>query len=177
MKVNKLWLLACLPLVMAACGGGDEAETEGGDTMAADTGAVLPPPPPADTGMGAGATTSEQTMSTPLTLNAVGGSSAGGTAAISEQGTGTTVVLTVNNAGGAGTHQAHIHTGTCDAPGAPVAPLQAVTTDATGNGTSTSNVDVPMMTVMNGQHIVAVHETNGNPGNPILCAAIPAHSM
>ena len=70
-----------------------------------------------------------------------------------------------------------MHTGTCDSPGEVVVPLESVSVDATGAGTSTSTVQVPLATVMNGQHIVAVHEAGGNPGNPIACAAIPQHSM
>ena len=178
MRASRLWYLACLPLVVAACGGGDEEET----AATADTGAVTtaPAPAPMDTGgMAAGMDTGMAAAGgmNSVTLSPVGNSGVSGTATVTEQGAQTVVALNLMGAPGAGTHAAHIHTGTCDSPGAVVAPLQSVSVDASGTGTSTTTLDIPMATVMNGQHIVAAHEAGGSPGSPVVCGAIPAHSM
>ena len=176
MKIERTFLLMVLSVTLAACGGGDEAEVAEGDGAAMDTTAMTPAPMPmpADSGaMASGGMAGAQTVA----LQGVGGAPVTGSVAVSEAGGGTQVVLTVAGAGGAGTHAAHVHTGTCDAPGDVVAPLESVTADATGAGTSTTTLQIPMATVMNGQHIVAVHEAGGSPGAPVACAAIPQHSM
>jgi hypothetical protein len=178
-EIKRTSLLVALSLALAACGGGGETETiEGeGTAMAGDTTSMsttAPMPMPADTGaMAAGGMAGAQTVP----LQGVGGAPVTGSVAVSEAGGGTQVMLTVGGAGGAGTHAAHVHTGTCDAPGEVVAPLESVTADASGAGNSTTTLEIPMATVMNGQHIVAVHEAGGSPGAPVACAAIPQHSM
>jgi hypothetical protein len=70
-------------------------------------------------------------------------------------------------------HPGHIHTGTCEAIGSVVQPLQAITVDA-GSGSSTTTVGVPPATAMDGQHVIAFH---GEAGTPATCAPIPAHVM
>jgi hypothetical protein len=107
-------------------------------------------------------------------MNAVGTSGVTGQAQFMEHGAGQTMVTVNLTAQGGSTHSGHIHTGTCDAPGAVVVPLQDVTL-ANGTGSSTSTIEVPLATVMNGQHIVAYHQSSGdNPGAPVVCGAIPA---
>jgi hypothetical protein len=177
-RLKRTWLLAALPLALAACGGDEVVETvEGEGVVIEGEGAVPtvdPMPMPADTGaMAAGGMAGGQT----IPLQAIGGAPVSGSVQVSEAGAATQVMLMVSGTGAAGTHAAHIHTGTCDSPGGVVAPLESVTTDASGAGSSTSTVEVPMNTVMNGQHIVAVHEAGGDPGAPVACAAIPQHSM
>jgi hypothetical protein len=174
MKTTRLWVLAALPLALAACGGDDdEAAVGGADTtaMAADTTSAMATPMPADTGM-SGATA----MGSAVTMNAVGGSGVTGQAQFMEHGAGQTMVTVNLTAQGNTTHSGHIHQGTCDAPGQVVAPLQDVTL-ANGTGTSTSTVDIPLGTVMNGQHIVAYHQGQGaNAGAPVVCGQIPAQA-
>jgi hypothetical protein len=174
MKATRYWALAALPFALAACGGGDDEAVEGGaDTTTAtmtDT-TTAPAAMPADTGM-AGA----QAMGGAVTMNAVGASGVTGQAQFMEHGTNQTMVTVNLTAQGNTTHSGHIHTGTCDAPGAPVAPLQDITL-TNGTGSSSSTVDVPLATVMNGQHIVAYHQGQGeNAGPPVVCGQIPAQS-
>lgn len=173
MKATRLWVLTALPFALAACGGGDEVAEGGTDTTtampSADSGTTMAAPMPGDTMM-----TGATAMGGAVTMNAVGNSGVTGQAQIMEHGTGQTMVTVNLTAQGNSTHSGHIHTGTCDAPGAVVVPLQDVTL-ANGTGSSSSTLEVPLATVMNGQHIVAYHESSGdNPGAPVVCGAIPA---
>jgi hypothetical protein len=173
MRSTRFWALAALPFALAACGGGDDAaEGEAGTTtVAADTAMAAPAPMATDTGM-AGA----QAMGSAVTMNAVGSSGVTGQAQFMEQGQGQTMVMVNLTAQGNSTHSGHIHTGTCDAPGAVVMPLQDVTL-ANGTGSSSSTIEVPLATVMNGQHIVAYHAGSGaDAGAPVVCGQIPAQT-
>lgn len=76
-----------------------------------------------------------------------------------------------------GSHQGHIHRGTCDNLGGVVQPLQPVDAPQGGQGTSNSTVGIPPATVMNGQHIVVYHTVGGSPGAPVVCANIPQGTM
>lgn len=174
MNATRLFALTALPFALAACGGGDDEAAEGGmaDTTSATMGATdtttAMSTMPADTGMGGA-----QAMGGAVTMNAVGGSGVTGQAQFTGQGAQTMVMVTLN-AQGSTTHSGHIHTGTCEAPGDVVVPLQDVTL-ANGTGSSSSTIDVPLATVMNGQHIVAYHQGQGeNAGGPVVCGAIPA---
>lgn len=173
MKRTRLWVMSALPFALAACGGGgDEAAEGGADTAAVATDsmtATTTDPMSADTGM-AGA----QTLGGAVTMNAAGNSGVTGQAQFMEHGQGQTMVTVNLTAQGGGTHSGHIHQGTCDSLGPVVVPLQDVTL-ANGAGSSTSTVDVPLATVMSGQHIVAYHASSGaNPGAPVVCGQIPA---
>jgi hypothetical protein len=169
MRNLKLCLAMLVPVVALACGRDD-------DTVVEDPYATEPPPAvtgmPGDTMMGA-----DHGAMMNVTLSPVGGSTVSGQAMFMQQGDGTQVELQLTGAAGAGTHQAHIHQGTCDAPGQVVAPLESVTTDASGTGSSTSTVSVPFNDVFNGQHIVAAHQADASPGAPVVCGQIPAHTM
>lgn len=175
MKTTRLWLLAGLPFALVACGGNDtDAETDAGAVMeTADTAAMAPMPPAAPMDTAATAMAGGDTVQ----LSAVGGSGVGGQAVLTDMSGQTQVMVMLTGTSGTGTHQGHIHQGTCAAPGEVVAPLQPITADGSGGGTMTATVPVPMATVMNGQHIIAYHEAGGNPGSPVVCGAIPQHSM
>lgn len=173
MNATRLWVLGTLPLALAACGGGaDETAAGGADTTAAsvtDTTTAPSATAPADTPL-----TGAQPVGGAVTMNAVGTSGVTGQAQIMDHGGGQTMVTVNLTAQGSTTHGGHIHTGTCDAPGPPVAPLQDVTL-ANGTGSSTSTVDVPLATVMNGEHIIAYHQGSGDSlGAPVVCGQIPA---
>ncbi|HEX2191454.1 MAG TPA: hypothetical protein VHG51_21260 [Longimicrobiaceae bacterium] len=174
MNGTKLWLLACLPLALAACGMNDtDAEeddpTDGAaaDTMAA---ATFPPPAPMDTAAGAAAPMTVQ-------MSPVGSSGVSGQANLMENASQTQVAVQLTGMQPNSRHAGHVHQGTCDAPGSVVAPLPEITANSTGDGTATEQVAVPLATVMNGQHIIVYHEAGGNPGAPVVCGAIPGHSM
>jgi hypothetical protein len=178
MKVTRLWVLTALPFALAACGGGDEEAAEGGaDTTAVGAVTDTTTAPmntgtmPADTGM-----SGAQAMGSAVTMNAAGGSGVTGQAQFMDHGSGSTMVTVNLTAQGNSTHSGHIHTGTCDAPGEVVVPLQDITL-ANGTGSSSSTIQVPLATVMNGQHIVAYHASSGDsPGAPVVCGQIPAQS-
>lgn len=171
MKTSRLMALACV-LALGACKGGDASKESGeADSLSAPpadtTGSVVPLPPDS-----AAKTAADHDMMT-VALESVNNSGITGEAVIS----GNNVVLSLSGAKAAGTHAAHVHTGTCASPGAPVAPLQPVTVDASGTGSSTSAISVDMMSLMDGNHIVSAHEAGGNPGAMVACGAIPAHQM
>ena len=172
MNASRIWILTALPLALAACGGGDDDGAAGADTTSAmssaDSGTIPAAPMPADTTM------ASQPVAGAVTMNAVGNSGVTGQASFMEHGAGQTMVTVNLTAQGSSTHSGHIHQGTCDSPGQVVAPLQDVTL-ANGTGSSTSTVAIPLGTVMNGQHIVAYHQGQGdNAGPTVVCGQIPA---
>ncbi|HEV2146676.1 MAG TPA: hypothetical protein VGR37_04600 [Longimicrobiaceae bacterium] len=177
MKGSRLWTLALAPLVLAACGAND-TEGEEDDPLdreaevAATDPAVVAVPVDTMAAAGAGA------MHDQVTLNPVGGSGVSGTATLAEQGAQTQVAVQLTGLQPNSAHAGHIHHGTCESPGNAVAPLQDITADAGGAGTMTATVAMPTSTVMNGQHIVAYHESAGpNHGPTIVCGAIQGHAM
>jgi hypothetical protein len=174
MRSTPFWALAALPFALAACGGGDDEVAEGtaeGTTVVADSGTMAPTQPmTADTGM-----SGAQAMGGAVAMNAVGSSGVTGQAQFMSQGEGTMVTVNLTAQGNT-THSGHIHQGTCDAPGEVVVPLQDVTL-SNGAGSSSSTIQVPLATVMNGQHIVAYHAGSGaDTGAPVVCGQIPAQA-
>lgn len=174
MFASRLWVLPTLVLAVAACGGGEDgAEVVADPSVAAVTpapSATTPPTTPAESTM-----TGHSSASTPVQLTALNNSGVTGQAQIMEHGAAETMVTVTLQGQGSGTHPGHIHSGTCDNLGPVVAPLESVAM-ASGTGTSSSTVKVPMSTVMNGQHVVNYHAGSGeNPMAPIACGAIPAH--
>lgn len=100
------------------------------------------------------------TLTIPLT--AQNGSGVTGTAVITDLGGGKSkVVLTVSGGKTATTGPAHIHAGKCPEPGAVVAPLTNV-----ANGTSTTELAVPISAMLGAAHAINLHETgvSGVPG-------------
>lgn len=184
MRALRLWVAAGLLPVAAACGGSDAESGSSADTAAAmpDTASVGATAGAMGDSAAAGMAGMDSMSHSAagggaVPLAAVGGSGVTGEAMLTAQGNQTQVMVRLAGAKGAGTHQGHIHTGTCEQPGSVVAPLEPVTTDASGAGSSTKTVDVPASAAMNGQHIIAYHEAGGSPGAPVVCGAIPAHSM
>ena len=168
MKATRWWMLAALPFALAACGDADDDAMDDGDVMVDSSTMTVPPvSEPAPSAMGGA-----------VALNAVGESGVTGEAQLMDQGgTQTSVNVTLNGpADASGSHAGHVHEGTCDALGAVMAPLQNVEM-ANGTGMSSSTVDIPLATVMNGQHVIAFHEAGGSPGAPVVCGAIPAGAM
>ena len=167
-SLTSLMLAAALPLAFAACAPEDDAAMEETEE-AAETAAPAPAP----------AAPATPDLSVPMTaqFTALNNSGLAGDIQVSGEGEQTRVVAQLTGGTANGVHQGHIHTGTCDAPGAVVIPLQPVTVGADGTGRSESTVAVAPMTAMNGQHIVLYHEAGGAPGAPVACAAIPAHAM
>lgn len=160
-------------VALAACGGGgDEGQAPAtSDTVSSTT---VAPMPGADSAGAAGDTSHTSASNPTLQMAAIGNSGVSGTAQLMEHGAGQTMVTVSLTGTGSGSHPGHIHSGTCDNLGAVVVPLQTVER-ANGSGTSTSTVEVPIATVMNGQHVVNFHAGAGdNPMAPVACAQIPA---
>lgn len=172
MKARTRWALLALPALLAACAKGDDtadagAMADGGDSTAVQTGVATPPV--TDT------TSTDMVMATLAPLNNSGVQGTVNFNADPANAGRLVAVLSVAGGTEGGVHQAHVHTGTCDAPGDVVLALSPVTIVAGGGGQSEAPVDVPTATLANGQHIVAVHEANGNPGAPIACGPIENH--
>lgn len=166
MKLARLCAIAILPLGLAACGG-DDAELEEGVVLT-DT-AVAPVTAPA-------ADAAASAMATQVTMSPVGSATTTGTAMVTAAGSSTEVTVQLTGLS-EGAHAGHIHQGTCDAPGSPVAPLQDATAGADQSATVTSTAEVDPMSVMDGNHIIMYHESSSPPGAPVVCGQIPGHTM
>lgn len=163
MRKAKLWALAGLPFVLAACGGGDEAAME----EAPEIEMTEPAVPVEPAGEMAG-------MASTITMQALGESGASGEITVTPQGTQAEVMVRLTGLQ-EGEHPGHIHSGTCDNIGGVVAPLQPITAGADGTGTMTTTVDVDPATLLNGQHVIQYHQAGGGPG--IVCGQLTGHSM
>lgn len=174
MKIMRIMALVIAPFAIAACEQEAERTGEMADSMVVrDGGANAGQSLSADTVVAGAA----DGMQVSLVLNAVGNSGVTGEATIAPgDGQQARVDVTLNASGQGGVHQGHIHQGTCSALGAPVVPLEPVTT-AGGTGSSTSNVTVDVMSVMDGQHVISYHEAGGQPGPSVACGEIPGHTM
>ena len=159
--LKNAWMLAFAPFVFAACAAPDEAEDA---ETAAEEAPVAEAPAPAEP------------MTHMAQVTALNESGTTGQVEIRAMGEGTELRVMLMGAT-EGVHQGMIHAGTCDAPGEVVTQLQPITADATGNGETTSEVSVPLSTVMNGSHIVVYHAAGGEPGQPVACASIPPQQM
>lgn len=66
-----------------------------------------------------------------------------------------------------------IHSGTCENAGVVVEVIEPVESHDGGAETSTSEVDIPVSTLTDGNHVVELHERAGDdPGAPVACAEI-----
>lgn len=165
MKFTRVFgALAVVTLAAAACADQAEMDEEIPPAEETTTPEVLPEP-------------QEDFESQTIQLSGVGDSPITGDVEIDDEDGRTTLNVHLRGSTAGSVHKGHVHTGTCDAPGEAVAPLADITIGDNGEGTSENDLDLPMMTVMNGQHIVAYHEAGGDPGAPVVCAAIPAHQM
>jgi hypothetical protein len=63
----------------------------------------------------------------------------------------------------------HVHAGSCDAPGAPVHPLEPIPTQSGGYGEAITILEVPLAEIADGNHVVVYH---GAGGAPIACAEV-----
>lgn len=72
-------------------------------------------------------------------------------------------------------HQGHIHRGSCEDIGEPVAPLQPVTTVAGPEASRwvSSTVDIPLFSLLRDSYVVVYQAAGGNPGAPAACGHIP----
>jgi hypothetical protein len=169
-SLTTLSLALALPFALAACAPGDEVADDTLDDTGAPAATPAPEtPPPATTDMA-----EMQAAFTPL-----GESMLSGDVRIDDESDGqaTSVEVTINGSTAGAVHQGMIHSGTCDAPGGVVAQLDPITVGDDGTGTATTTASVATMTVADGAHTVIYHEANGSPGAPVVCAAVPMHTM
>lgn len=163
MKIARISTFLPLALLITACGG-DEPETD--SIVVGDTAMIAPTTEPAGTVAPAAPGAATQTVQ----LDPLGDSGVSGEATLTRTNGQTQVMVRLTGTPGNTTHPGHIHSGSCEAPGPPVQPLESVTTDATGSGTATSTVTVDEATVFNGQHIIQYHQAGGGPG--VTCGQI-----
>lgn len=107
-------------------------------------------------------------------LQSANNSGVTGSVMLHPNGAKTSVMLSLVPPAGtpaSGSHAAHIHTGTCAAPGPIVAPLGTITTDDKGYVASTRDVDIAAATLLDGQHIIAAHASDESTPT-IACAAL-----
>lgn len=169
MRIWKLLGLVVVPLVlMSGCEVEEEPEVVEEPTVIGTPPAVPPAGPPA-TGTTAGAAT--------INMQPLNNSGVTGEATVTPMDGQTQVTVMLSGSPQAGTHQGHIHQGTCESLGSVVTPLQPIETPAGGTGTMITMVDLAPATVMNGQHIIAYHEAGGDPGQAVVCGSIPAQTM
>jgi hypothetical protein len=110
-----------------------------------------------------------------VTLNPMGGSGVSGTAVLTAVGNTTQISLSASGFAPNTSHATHIHTGTCANQGPVQFPLPDLTADASGNATATTTLNVPLASLMDGNHMVQTHVTTGaNFGPGIACGDIPA---
>ncbi len=123
----------------------------------------------------------DMTMNAPASfeLNGLNESGIGGDVAVAPAPSGNGSVITINlnasdeKSGTTHEHAAMVHSGTCDNVGAVVATLDPVRNTGGENGSSTTSVDINTTTLMDGQHVIAVHENGGdNPGAIVACVAL-----
>jgi hypothetical protein len=167
-SLTTLSLALVLPFALAACAPADDEAPV--DEAGAPAETPAPTTPPA-------ATTGMDEMQAAFTP--IGESTLGGEVRIDDENDGqaTRVAVTITGSTAGAVHQGMIHSGTCDAPGGVVAQLDPITIGEDGTGTATTTANVATMTVANGSHIVVYHAADGSPGAPVVCAAIPAHTM
>jgi hypothetical protein len=163
MNTSKLWLFAILPLALTACGG-DRDEATMGQAGTTDTMAAV------GMGMAGAAGAGGPQM---LTMDAANNSGVTGDVMMMPQGTGTEITVRLRGAPTGARMETGIHRGRCGSEGPDVAELNEVTMGEDQTGSSTTVVQVPMATIMNGQHAIHAHEPGGSSGRAAVCANIP----
>lgn len=149
-----LWLVPMFGLLACAKKEGD-ANAAAAPAMQAPA----PPPPPAPVS---------------VTLTAKNNSKMTGTAVLTKQGDSTSVALTLNGGRSGTTYASHVHAGTCDKPGAVVAPLTGVKVGADKAGTSTTVIATSVLDSARAQYGSLLAQSHMANGKPVACGEIPA---
>lgn len=105
-----------------------------------------------------------------LTVNLVDWSDTGvsGTAELTENGSITQVVVTIDGPGVIGDHELHIHNGTCTTPGSATYTLNPI--DA--NGSSSSSINLTLDQLTGGNYFINVHPDEENWDDWMVCGNI-----
>jgi hypothetical protein len=137
--------LALMVLTLAACGGdGDGGGGGGGDAGGSDEGGPVT-----------------------VMLQEMNNSGKSGTAELHPGAASTDITIALEPPEG-DNEQIHIHTGTCDSPGAEVVHDVGFTTAGLGQGQAF--VSLPELTT--GEYVLDIHSAK-NPDEVIMCGAIP----
>jgi hypothetical protein len=155
MRILKLGAVAGLALALAACPDRDREDPALRDDAVAERPTDAPP----------GAETAD--------LQEFAGSGVTGQVQVTPRNGQTEVVVMVKEARPNSSVAVSMHTGTCEAPGPRVEELGTVSTDQMGQGQMQTTVGLEPRQVMNGMHVVAVHEEGREAASPIACARIP----
>lgn len=161
MRTARLWILAGIPLLLGACGGGDDTAPQLADPEALET--AVPVPLDSMGGL--------TNLGSTVALAPLNDSGTFGEATFTDSGGQIQVMVRLTGAP-AGERQGHIHSGTCESLGGVVEPLQPITVGADGTGTSTSLISTDRSTLMGAPHVVNYH---GEGGTPIACAPVELH--
>ncbi len=105
-----------------------------------------------------------------ITLGELNGSGQPGSATLIENGSQTTVIVSIAP-GAAAAQPIHIHSGTCDTLGGVELPLTSVAA-----GVSVSTVDSSLQALLDGEFAINVHESPDNAGNYVSCGTIESGS-
>lgn len=117
-------------------------------------------------------TTNSSAASLTILLSPQSGTNVTGKAVITDDGNGQiTVVLSGANMI-SGLHLAHIHSGTCQQQGPIVYPLESLTANADGSGSSTTIIKAKYSDVINGNFYINIHGITGTPGAVASCGQI-----
>jgi hypothetical protein len=158
MKTFKLGAVAALALALAACPGQDRDVARGD--------------PARD------AATTERRVDTArdaesVHLDEFAGSGVQGEVHITPHDSRTDIMVLVQDARPNSSVVVSLHTGTCDAPGPRVEELGTMSINAQGQGQIQASVEMVADQVMNGLHLVAIHEEGREAASPIACARVP----
>jgi hypothetical protein len=159
MKLARMGAVFVLALGVAACPDRDEP-ADRNETAAADTPTIQQQR--AEVGI------------EHIDMQEIAGSGITGEASIAPDGQNTRVMVRLMG-GTPGQKNGHIHSGTCDNLGPVLYELQAVDVAQGGAGTVTSTINSPYEQVTAGSHVIAYHESGGQPGRPVVCGEIPQH--
>lgn len=156
--------LLSLTLFLGACGGEKEAAMDSASSTAVS-------------GMmdSSSNMTSNMSSTMPMTMMLASMNNSGATAdvALSAVGEQSSVAVNLMGAAANAVLKAHVHSGTCEAQGPVVAPLDSLMTDASGHATTSTMLDLPMNTLANGQHYIQVHAPDGQ---PTACGNVSMHN-
>jgi hypothetical protein len=140
MRTCTVVILAAAAALAAGCGGSEP--TSGGGTTGSDAG---------------------KTVTVDLATQNDSGES--GTATLTSQGSGTNVVLALENPASGSPQPAHIHKGTCaDLDPEPAYPLENVV-----DGASETTVDVPLEDLKGGRFAINVHKSEAEADVYVAC--------
>lgn len=145
---------AVLTLALAACGGNNEGDDEGGDRAVTGGGEAQMPEE------GAGGD-----RNVTAALDELNGSGQSGTATLSAVGEGKTRVVVQLNGAPESAQPAHIHKGSCDE----LDPTPAFPLDSTKNGRSDTVVEASLDDLQASAYAINIHESEADPKTYVAC--------